>query len=602
MKAAFPAIGKELELEPGTLVSIACEQAGAPLDLVCAGNGTCGKCLVDIEENGVRRTVLGCQHHIECDVRIFADSQEAAHQLLATESGGGADFQPRLIRALIPRNELSAPLGGYDFDCFEQAVSSQLGTTVEPLEYDLLGVLSSLVHESDCPYIAAIADGSRIIDLREGDDCSRLLGMAVDIGTTSVVAFLYDLENGDLLGHLSSLNGQCRYGADVISRIEHTERDAEGLALEQRAIFETIDMLVRELCASCSARPDDIYEMVLCGNSTMQHLFLGIPPSPLGRFPFVGLMAHVAEVPAERTSIAMNERGILRFMPLLGGFVGADTTACLLELPDDGHVRMMIDLGTNCEVAIGTADRMLVASTACGPALEGAGISMGMRAVDGAIEHVSFDEETGSFSISVIGDAAPIGFCGSGIIDVVATLLDIGIINRKGAFIKGAAREAHPLGARVRDSEDGRRFVLVEADEHPDGREVSVSLKDVRAIQLAKSAIYAGCTLITDTFGISPDAIEEICLAGAFGNYIDIRSAQFIGLLPSIPDVPIRSIGNGAGLGAQQYLLSRRVREQADAIRRNTTHIELANNPNFTEVYMKGMAFGSYDMGQSAAE
>ena len=496
----------------------------------------------------------------------------------------------------ISREELSAPLGGYDFSCLEQDVLSQAGIAVEPLEYDLICALSALIHESKCPSISVILDGARICDLREDDGSPKLMGIAVDIGTTSVVAFLYNLENGMLLGHASSLNGQCRYGADVISRIEHTERDGEGLALEQQAVFETIDALARKLYESFGVRPDDVYEMTLCGNSTMQHLFLGAPPSPLGRFPFVGLMAHAAEMPARLTPIAMNRRGVLRFMPLLGGFVGADTTACLLELPDDGRVRMMIDLGTNCEVAIGTPERMLVASTACGPALEGAGISMGMRATDGAIEHVSFDEGAGAFRIKVIGGTAPVGFCGSGIIDMVATLLDIGIINRKGAFIKGAARESHPLGARIRESEDGRRFVLVEADEHPDGREVSITLKDIRAIQLAKSAIFAGCTLITSTFGIDPSAIGEICLAGAFGNYIDVPHAQLIGLLPSIPDVPIRSIGNGAGLGAQHYLISQNVRERAEALRKNTTHIELASNPSFTDVYMKGMAFEPYDM------
>jgi len=596
MRVTFPDIGKELEMEPGSLVSDACERAGIPLDLVCGGNGTCGKCLVDIEENGARNSVLGCQHRISCDVRIFADNLQKEHQLLVTESADGADFKPRLRKASISRSALQAPMGGYDFECLEQAVSLQAGVQVEPLAYDLLNKLSSLVHHSSCSQVAAIIDGSRIVDLREDDGNARLMGFAVDIGTTSVVAFLYDLETGKLVDHRSSLNGQCRYGADVISRIEHTERDADGSALEQQAIFETIDSLARELCENQGVCPTDVYETVLCGNSTMQHLFLGVSPHPLGRSPFVGLMAHAAEVPAARTSIAMNERGTLRFMPLLGGFVGADTTACLLELPDDGRVRMMIDLGTNCEVAIGTPERTLVASTACGPALEGAGISMGMRATDGAIEHVSFDEDSSTFSIKVIGDVAPVGFCGSGIIDMVATLLDIGIINRKGAFVKGKSRDAHPLGFRVRESEDGRRFVLVEPDEHPDGREISITLKDIRAIQLAKSAIFTGCTLITSAYGIEPGEIEEICLAGAFGNYIDIPHAQFIGLLPSIPDVPIKSIGNGAGLGAQHYLISDEVRKQADAIRRNTTHIELASDPEFTNVYMKGMAFECYNM------
>lgn len=279
-------------------------------------------------------------------------------------------------------------------------------------------------------------------------------------------------------------------------------------------------------------------------------------------------------------------------MPLLGGYVGADTTACLLELPRDHKMHMMIDLGTNCEVSLGIDERTMVASTACGPALEGAGLSMGMRAHDGAIESVVYED--GQFVIGVIGDTDPLGFCGSGIIDMVAVLLRGGAITRKGAFVKGSKLEAHPWKDRIRESEDkGRYFVLVEGDDNPCGVEISITLKDIRAIQLAKGAIHTGCEILVSSYGIQASDIDAIYLAGAFGNYINIENAQEIGLIPRIEGVPVSSIGNGAGLGVQRYLLSASERERAEKIRRSTSHVELADDPSFTDVYVKSMSFGA---------
>lgn len=594
MKVAFPLLDFELEIQEGMRVSDACRMAGVPLDLVCGGNGTCDKCRVDIVAEGTRRSVLGCQHKVSEGMQILTSPKRARHQLLESIDEGDADFTPLLRGVAVERSAMETPMGSYDFLCMQRAIKEATGVEADVPDRAVLKAFSQ-AFRSEQPIINAVLHGSKLIDVAASEKEAPLYGIAVDIGTTSVVVFLYDMASGALLGHCSQINEQSAFGADVISRIEHANRVEEGLLQEQRAIATTIGKLVGLVCGQCCVDRRFIYEAVYCGNSTMQHLFMGFSPKPLGRSPFVGVVSQEVCASESDMSIGIAPRGVHAFMPLLGGFVGADTTACLLELPDDGKVRMMIDLGTNCEVALGDGERIMVASTACGPALEGAGLSAGMRATAGAIERVSFAQ--GAFAVGVIGQVDPQGFCGSGIIDMVALLLQEGVINRKGAFIRGAKLEAHPLGDRVRESEEkGRYFVLVDEGEYDGNREVSITLKDIRAIQLAKAAIATGCTILTRQYGIEPSDISEIHLAGAFGNYMDIAHAQAIGLIPCIEGVPVRSLGNGAGLGVQRFLRSAATRERAEDIRQKTTHIELADSPDFTGVYLNSMAFGLNEM------
>lgn len=594
MKVAFPLLDFELEVEEGMRISDACHAAGVPLDLVCEGNGTCDKCRVDIVADGVRRSVLGCQHEVVDGMQILASPEYSQHQLLESIREGETDFAPLLRGVAVERAAMETPMGSYDFLCLQQAIEEAVGVKAAIPDYPVLKNFAC-AFRSGLPIITAILHGDVLVDVVASEEATPLYGIAVDIGTTSVVVFLYDMASAKLIGHCSEINQQSEFGADVISRIDHSSRSQGGLQQEQQAIVATIDTLVERVCSQCCVDRKRIYEAAYCGNSTMQHLFMGFNPKPLGRSPFVGVVSQEVRMSESDISVGIAPRGIHAFMPLLGGFVGADTVACLLELPDDGRVRMMIDLGTNCEVTLGDGERIMVASTACGPALEGAGLSAGMRAAAGAIERVSYAE--GVFAIDVIGQADPQGFCGSGIIDMVALLLQEGAINRKGAFVKGSKLETHPLRDRIRESEEkGRYFVLVEEGEDGGHREVAITLKDIRAIQLAKAAIATGCTILAKSSGIEPNAISEICLAGAFGNYIDISHAQSIGLIPRIEGVPVRSIGNGAGLGVQQFLRSAAARERAETIRRRTTHIELADSPAFTDVYLQSMAFVPNEM------
>lgn len=596
MKVEFPLLDKIVEVEPGSMVSDACFAAGVPLDLVCGGNGTCEKCLVDIMEDGQRKSVLGCLEEVKEGMKVLAAEEQDSHQLLETAEHSDFVFDPDLESVAIPRTELVTAMGTYDVATLYDALSSR-GYELEAPDYDTMILIQQQYRSEEGSLLNVVVDRGRIIDLVPGDEELTIYGTGTDVGTTSVVMFLYDLKTGTLLGQASALNGQTAFGADVISRIEHAGGSEENLRDEQAAIHKTLDGLLTTICEKCDVDPNAVYEMVYSGNSTMQHLFMGFDPYPLGRSPFTGLMGQEATMPASKGLIHMNPRGIHIFMPLLGAYVGADTLACMLELPSgDDKVRMTIDLGTNCEVTIGNDSRNLVASTACGPALEGAGIELGMRGKNGAIETVA--AEDGKIVVGVIGDVAPIGLCGSGIIDAVAVLFQEGVINSKGAFLKGKKLEANPWHDKVRESEErGRYFVLVEADDNPNGTEIYITQKDIRAIQLAKAAIHTGYTLLINSYGIEKEDIEEVWLAGAYGNYINIENAQSIGLIPHFEGVPVHRMGNGAGLGAQRYLKSRPERKRGELIRANATHVELADDPAFRDVYIGSMTFGD-DMDQ----
>ena len=600
MNISFPYLDTSIEVNQGATVADACVAAGIPLNLVCGGNGTCGKCRVTVaERDGFQNSVLACRHSCTDGMRIFAKPDASTHQLLETDLQAAPPFDPWIRIVAVDATARNTPMGGYDFECCAAAIREQTGREADVPSVPILRKISTGYRDPSQNNLYLVLAGDSIIDAYSCETEPGAWAVAVDIGTTSVVAFLYDLFDGTLLGHASELNRQAQYGADVISRIDHVIQDPDGLDCEQEAIAATINDLIGQLCEQHEARRDRIYEVVCCGNSTMQHLCLGLSPQALGRMPFAGLVSREVVTSAAGLGLDVNESCLLTFMPLLGGFVGADTVACLLELPRDQKPYLVIDLGTNCEVSMRTADGYLVASTACGPALEGAGLSSGMRACDGAIETVEYLEDEQRFAIGVIGNVAAKGLCGSGIIDTVAMLLKSGVINAKGKFLKGQARTEHPLGGRIEETEGGRLFVLVDADEHPQGERVCIMLKDIRAIQLAKSAIFAGCRIVMDASGIRPEDLSAIYLAGAFGNYINVENAQIIGLLPTIEGVPIRSMGNGAGLGVQRYLLNCDERTLGERIRQQTKHIELAHDKHFTEVYVRGMTLERNVMCQS---
>ncbi len=415
------------------------------------------------------------------------------------------------------------------------------------------------------------------------------LGVAVDIGTTTVAAYLYNLAGGARLAVSSAMNKQIVHGGDIISRIQYA-KDESGLRELHTEIIDTINGLIDELCKEARKTSEEVTKVALCGNSTMQHLFMGWSPEKLGKSPYVNVNENMIQMTGQESELHCKVDAEVTFLPLMGRFVGADTLSCLLTFPKDDKTRLLIDLGTNGELALGNEkDSYLFTSAACGPALEGGKIVCGMRGTTGAVEKVKF--EKGKVLCQTIGNVNPTGICGSGIISLISALLDEGILTKEGRLLSKKeflkAYPGNPLATRIREvGPNNLAFFLVRGS-HP----VYLCQRDIREIQIAKSSIHAGCMTLIEQKEMTLQDIDEVILAGAFGNYIDVNDAINVGLIPAVPKEKIKSIGNGAGMGVQQYLFEPELAERADKIKTNATHVALTRLDTFRDKYISGMNF-----------
>lgn len=587
IKINFTFDNKTLSYDSGILLSEACARAGYEQDLVCGGNGKCRKCTVTVRVDGEERQVLSCQYKVTKDTDVLSIDSLAKEKINILTANTALEClrRPRLsVLDLKGSDIMPAHCGG-----MTDALEATYGLTVTA---DAARALARKfdADDMDASYRFVIYE-TTVIGL--ADVTERICGAAVDIGTTTVALYIYDMAQTKLIGTYSALNAQTTLGADVIARIGYCITNENGTQVMREKITDTINRLIGQALDD-GIQPENIYNVILCGNATMQHLFLGFYPEKLGKVPFISATMQSIDIAGRDSMLDVNGCAVVTFLPLLGGFVGADTTSVLASLPNDGKARLMIDLGTNGELAAGSGDAFTVASTACGPALEGAGLSCGMRAATGAIEHFSITPDKQPVS-KIIGGAAPEGICGSGIIDILAELIRHGVVNERGRMLSKKEYEARfgadGLSTRIEETETEKRFVLTSAEENKNGKTVYFSQKDVRQIQLAKAAIYTGCDKVTEGFGQAREGLSEVCLAGAFGNYIDIANAQYIGLLPDYPGVPVRGIGNGAGTGVQLYLLDRETKTRCERIRRNAVHIELNFTEGFQDAYFNNMLF-----------
>ena len=591
IKVFFPNQDKTILVEPNTTVASACAIAGFPLDLVCGGKGRCGQCKVDIVKNGIKNRVLACQEKITGELQVLLEENQVNKKANILTHGlwDSVDFDPAIKRIHLKKEDCKAPTGYGTWD----HINDLFGQPIETYPLDVLQKSPYILHSESPEGMDAILWKNVLIDIREGD--RDIYGFAVDIGTTTVVGYFYNLMNGKMIGVYSSLNGQVSEGADVISRIVACIEDPEGLGRLQGKIVDTLNKLIDQAVKQHNIDYNDIYYMALCGNSAMQHLFLGLYPEYLGKYPFTSITRKDVVSRARQLNLKVNPNAVIHFLPLIGGFVGADTIAVLISLPESNGYRLILDLGTNGEIVVGNKDKMLAASTAAGPALEGAGIRMGMRGTDGAIERVTIED--GKVKFKVIGNKEPVGICGSGLIDAVAEMLRVGIITEKGKlltreeYLDQCAPENRNLANHLEKIDNINAFVLTSPEQAKEGIKVYLTQKDIRAVQLAKGAIYTGCMLLIKEYGINPEYLDEILIAGAFGNYIDISKGQYIGLLPKFKGVPTRSIGNAAGAGVQRFLLSQEVQKKTLEIQKKITHVELASNPNFRNEYFTNINF-----------
>jgi uncharacterized 2Fe-2S/4Fe-4S cluster protein (DUF4445 family) len=423
-----------------------------------------------------------------------------------------------------------------------------------------------------------------------GPPGAPVLGMAVDIGTTKVAGYLVDMENGRTLAMKGMMNPQIAYGEDVMARITHCLRHENGRGELQRAIVGALNELARNLCASAVAdfetgsgpyEPSQIVESVMVGNTAMHHLLLGLPVEQLGLAPYVAAVSSPLDVKGDELGLAFSPGATVHLLANIAGFVGADHLSMLLatDTYKKSGVVVSLDIGTNTEITLAANGRMIACSTASGPAFEGAHIRDGMRAAEGAIERVQITENQIAFQ--TIGLTAPVGICGSGILDAIAQLRLCGAMDERGALDEG-----HPL---IRRGEKLPEALIADAELTGHGHDIALSRADINEIQLAKGAMRAGIELLFEEAGVTAGDVDEFIIAGAFGTYISVEAAVVIGMFPEIPLSRFRQVGNAAGIGAKQALLSKTRRAEAAGISQRVEYLELTVSERFQEEFLKAM-------------
>ncbi|MPW24391.1 DUF4445 domain-containing protein [Alkalibaculum sp. M08DMB] len=581
IKVYFPLLGKELEIGEDSKIADACAMIGDPLNQVCGGKGKCGKCAVEIIQDGKELTVLGCITKVSDGMQIMITGQEAISQILTTNMIKDIEPDPSLKSFFLKREELKTELGESDWLTLLRALNLNLHKP----SIELLRKLSNVFHNLDG--IEVIVYGNILVDIIPANIDSKLYGLAFDTGTTSVVGYLYDMKTYKQIGMSSKLNKQISIGGDVISRIDYTINNDKGLKRLNELVVETINEIIEDICKEHDIDKNRIYQANFCGNSTMQHLLLGFNPAYLGKIPFTSTIQETVFTRSKELKIKINPSGVITVLPILGGHVGGDTSAVLLSLQNDDKNRLIIDLGTNGEVGVGKNYSFKVSSMASGPALEGYGLENGMRGTIGAIERVTITG--GDLYYKVIGDVKPQGICGSGIIDLIAELLRYDIITELGAYVDSSKIESPQLASRLIVTEKGKAFIIANSEETENNKPLLLTQLDVRQIQLAKAAIFTGCTMLIEESGIKGEDLEEILMAGAFGNYINIDKAQYIGMIPYYEGVPVYTIGNAAATGSQLFLLSKNEEAECRKTAENAIHIEIASNSNFNDNYIDNL-------------
>lgn len=610
MNLTFYPEGKTVEILPEQTVLGAAQQVGVDIVATCGGKGRCKSCRIKIlegefspptaqeykelgEHGIVRQFRLACQTTARSDgvVRIVPPVIERFHQILSHTEKQPYSLEPDVSKHALALPALTEEEQTSDFEQLQQYAQA----AVDQIDVRTLQHLPTLLSQNS-RHITCVRWNQQVIAVEPGDTAEHLYGVAFDIGTTTVVGYLLNLHTGAEMAVASELNAQALYGGDLMSRITFTQQDPQGLRKLHFRIIDTLNRVIENLCEHAQIEARQIYELAIVGNTCMHHLFLNIDPVHLGLAPYLAAIRQRCVVTAAEMSLNIMPQARIVTLPLIAGFVGADTVGVILAtgMHKRRELALAIDIGTNGEIVLGTAERLLACSTAAGTAFEGAQITHGMRGASGAIDQVVIDDDV---HCRVIGDVPAQGICGSGLVDAVAQMLDAGLVNAMGRLLSPdeIARQGRTLPEALerRCASQGRNkhFILLHGEETETGEPIVITQRDIRELQLAKGAIAAGIAMLMQTLGIRQEDLHEILLAGAFGNYIAKESAVRIGLIPEIPLERIRSVGNAAGLGSQLALLSGQAKREADQIAQSTEHVALTSNPAFQTTFAEAMAF-----------
>ena len=606
----FRPSGREAYVLRGTRLVEAAAEAGLVVEVPCGGGGLCGKCRVIVTSGAAEPTAveqkwfsdeelatgwrLACQSAVcgPTEVEIPPASRAAAEHkiLIQTQDAASPADDPPVRKRYV---ELAPPVRGDDAaDMLRLEQALQAG----PLEVDLslLREIPARLRESGFCGTAVLAQ-HRLLDVEPGNTETDAFAVALDIGTTTLVTSLLDLGTGSEWAVDARLNPQTRFGDDVLTRILYARQGPENLQELHEAIAHVVDETVGLLCERAGISRQRVYTASFAGNTTMQQLLCGVDPSSLGEVPFAPAAGRALTFPAVEIGLNIHPRASAYMMPIIGGFVGGDTVAGILAtgLDDADGPRLLVDIGTNGEIVLQANGKLWAASTAAGPAFEGARISCGMRGSSGAIEKAVVAD--GRLQINVIDNVPPIGLCGSGLIDVAAELLRHRLLASDGRLLTTDQLPADMLPdlARRVVLHDGKvAFQLASAAESADGRPIVLTQRDLRELQLAAGAIRAGIAILLRQAGLQPKSLQQVFIGGGFGNFIRRSNAQRIGLLPAqVERRRIRYMGNTSLAGARLAALSCRARQMADQLARRTEHVDLSTDADFQREFAEAMIF-----------
>lgn len=570
-------------------------KAGLVPDAPCGGKGTCGKCLVNIiSGNKQTGVVRACQTEIVEDLTVDLINVPKGHKLLTQGIEREITINPGLKSVDVTVKECVIGDNRSDWERLKDAIAEKIvfDKSKTSVRLGVVGDLYNVLQANDYK-VNVIVFNDEILEIRP--QAKPIYIVAFDIGTTSVVGYLLDAKTGEEIAVASMLNPQAQFGADVIQRSNYAiENGTEELS---KTIRNAINTLIETLCKKAKIEVTDVYNVTIVGNTCMNHLFLGITPGALVHSPYNPSLSETVHLTASHVNIKINPAGKLTFLSNIAGFVGADTVGVLLatDFSNIEQITLAIDIGTNGELVLGNKDRSITCSTAAGPAFEGAKIQCGMRGSEGAIDHVKMNGT--NLEYTVIGSVKPVGICGSGLMDIIAMLLETGIVDESGRIVDEdelLTDAAKANAFRIVEVEGKKAFLIADKDETGNGEQVFLGQKDIREVQLAKGAMAAGIELMSKELGIKTSDIKQVMIAGAFGNYMDPHSACAIGLIPRELEDRIIPIGNAAGEGAKIAALSRTECEKSQEMAKHTEFLELATDPDFQDTFVDQLEFPEY--------
>jgi uncharacterized 2Fe-2S/4Fe-4S cluster protein (DUF4445 family) len=620
----FQPSGLRGKVEEGSTILNAARQLGVSLESICGGKGACGKCKIRIEEGdfrkyGIRSSVeatttknevnakfinkqqlkqnyrLACQTHINGDVVVFVPEESRKGQQVVRKEATERKIKlnPAVKKYYVELKPATLDDTTGDFERLVTELKLKFKLDNLTIDYNTLLKLQNTVRHGGWKVTVSVWKNKEIIAVEPGE-VKKGYGLAVDIGTTTVAGYLCELTTGEILNTEAMMNPQVAYGEDVMSRIGYASKEKDGLKKLNDAIIKGLNQIIHNITKKSGIKPADIVDMVVVGNTCIHHLFLKIDPRYLGIAPFPPAIHHSVDVKARDIGLKIGLGSYVHVLPIEAGFVGADNVGVLIaeEPYNQDQMLLIIDIGTNGELILGNRKKLMSSSCATGPAFEGAEIRHGMRAAAGAIEKLKIDRETLEVQFKVIGNdkwntedknIGARGICGSGIFDAAAQMFLAGIVDKSGRF------NMKLKSPRLRYDEGGMaEFVIAWAKETAINHDIVICQKDIRAIQLAKAAMYSGAKIMMNKMGVSK--IDKVILAGAFGSYIDKESAAAIGLFPDCGQGCVQAVGNAAGDGARIALLNKDKRDEADYWARRVEYIELTLEPEFNKIFTKALA------------